>query len=164
MRSPETIRGYAAIRSAEYRSVARAETYVEWAQDMLEEGFESPALLSLAIADPPYFTPDLKRLFDTAAEHLAIEPLSGPQALVLHAMQVAAELTARSVSPTQAGALIASIFTADIAPPGFGQWQLIDEASWCDYCRQSFVGDGRTLEEAIIAEATKLLTVSWRAA
>lgn len=163
MLAAETVKGYAAIRSAEYRAVARAEEYVAWAQDMLEAGLDSPALLRLAIVDPPWFTPDLRRLFDRAVEELEIEPLAGEQALILHAQQVAQELLAATVPPLEAGSLIVEILTVHDAPPGLGQWSLVDEANWCDYCRDSFAGAGRTLEQAILEEATKLLALDWRA-
>lgn len=159
----DTVKGYAALRSAEYRSVARAEEYVEWAQHALEAELETPSVLRLAIQDPPFFTPDLRRLFDAAVAELGIEPLSGEQALVLHAQQIAAQLRAGSISPIDAGLQIARIFTLEMGPPEFGQWQLIDEALDCDYCRASFAGD-QTLDDAIVEEAAKLLDFDWRAA
>ena len=162
MHAAETVKGFAAIRSAEYRGVARAETYVLWAQDMLEAGLESAALLRLAVADVPYFTPDLKRLFDLAVEEAGIEPLSGTPALILHGQQVAADFLAGFIRPGEAGAMLAEIFTPELAPPGFGHWQQLDEASWCDYCRESFTGPDRTLDQAIVEEATKLLAIRWR--
>lgn len=164
MHSPETIPGYAAIRSAEYRSEIRAERYVEWAQDMLEAGFDAPALLSLAIADPPYFTPDLTPLFDQVANELGIEPLTMPQALILEAQEVAAEVVERRLAPARGAEVIAGILAIGRCPRGFGHWQQIDEASWCDYCRAQTVHDGETLEDAIVREASQLLGVDWRAA
>jgi hypothetical protein len=106
----------------------------------------------------------LKRLFDQAVDELQMEPLSGQSALILHAQQVALELLAGSIAPRHASALLAQIFTPDVAPPGFGRWQQVDEANWCDYCRESFARPDRTLDQAIVEEAEKILSMDWRAA
>lgn len=158
----ENVARVAEIWSAEYRGVARAEQYVEWAQEMLARGYDSPSLLRLAVQDPPFFTPDIKHLFDQALGELHIEPVRGPQALVLHAQRIARELLSGAIAPRTASAELAKIFTIDLAPPGCRDWQLLDEADWCEYCAQRFAGDGQTLEDAILERAETLLRADWR--
>lgn len=161
VRTAESIKGYIALLSAEYRSAATAEQYVHWAQDALEQGLDSPALLRLAIEDPPFFTPDLKRLFGAAVAELEIERITGEQALIAHAQELAVKLLNHDLSPRDAGRQIARIFDLDVAPSGFTHWYLIDEAEYCEYCAASFAGD-KPLESAIVEEATKLLAYNWR--
>lgn len=161
VRTADSVSGYFAVISAEYRSEATAEAYVRWAQDALEQGLESPALLRLAVQDPPFFTPDLKRLFDAAVSELQIEPVTGEQALIAHAQEVAIRLARREISPRDAGRRIARIFDSNVAPSGLTHWSLIDEAEFCEYCAAAFGGD-RPLESAILEEATKLLALDWR--
>jgi hypothetical protein len=151
---------YAIVRSAEYRGGARAEEYVAWAQDALEAGHDSPALLRLAIEEPPFFTPDLRALFEAAVDELGLEKISGEQALIIHAQDVARRLAAGELHPREAATLLSNIFPPDLAPRGFTDWYLVHD---CDYCRESFAGPDRTLEQAIRAEASKLRDVDWRA-
>jgi len=157
----DSIKGYLALLSAEYRSAATAEQYVSWAQDALEQGLDSPALLRLAIEEPPFFTPDLKRLFDAAVAELMIEPVRGEQALIAHAQEVAIKLLNHDITPINAGRQIARIFDVNVAPAGLTNWFLIGEAEYCEYCAASFAGD-QPLERAIVEEATKLLALDWR--
>jgi hypothetical protein len=157
----DSIKGYFALLSAEYRSAATGEQYVSWAQDALEQGLDSSALLRLAIEDPPFFTPHLKCLFDAAVAELMVEPVSGEQALIAHAQEVASKLLNHEASPLDAGRQIARIFALVVTPAGFTHWHLIDDAEYCEYCAASFAGD-QPLESAIVEDATKLLAIDWR--
>jgi hypothetical protein len=164
MRTADSINGYAAIRSGQVRDAVTAEEYVSWAQDALEAGYESAAIMKLAVADPPFFTPDLARLFEQAAVELEIEQISAEQALILHAQQVAIQLLLNQCDPRTAASRISTILPPDLAPAGFAHWHQLDEAYGCVYCAVSAVGSRASLEAAIIEDAQVLAAHEWRTA
>lgn len=55
--------GLAEILINDHLDGVTAEALVKWAQDALDQGHENAPLLKLAIKEPPYFTPDLRRLY-----------------------------------------------------------------------------------------------------
>lgn len=125
MIDPAAIRGLPELLSARVRGCARAEEYVAVAQNALEAGFDTPSTLSLAIEEPPFFTPSLDRCLGKMLSECKIQEPTADQALIQHARIVAAKIVAGSVAPTAGAEKIAEIFTLDHTPDGFRAWTII---------------------------------------
>lgn len=163
-RQIEEVPGIAVILAAEMLDLIRAEQYVSWAQDALASGLDTPSILSLAIEEPPYFTPDLQKLFAKIVRELNVEQITRDQAMVLHAQTVARMITSGSFTPREGAQALAELFPSHVAPRVLSEWWRLDEAYDCDYCRMGVLERYSTIEEAILDEARRLELADWRAA
>src|SRR5437016_3379042 len=93
--------GLAELLMNENAEGARDEQFVTWAQDALEAGHDSPALLRLAVQDPPFFRPDLRKLFLATSYELGIEHVSFEQARIFYAQEIARRLQSSAGTPQQ---------------------------------------------------------------
>jgi len=141
---------------ADILGVAPDEEYVTWAQALLET-HDSPSLRGLAVEEPPYFRPQLSRLFRTVFAELGEPVPEGPQAVTLLARLVAQQCLAGAL-PLSEG--VAQLYRLSSAFPGQlddGFWQVADEAPDCDYCWGEATGTYPSLEAAIRAHLLALV-------
>jgi hypothetical protein len=157
MKDPAAIHRLPELLSARVRACARAEDYVAVAQNALEAGFDTPSTLRLAIEEPPFFTPDLERVFAEMLRECDIAEPSADSALINHAKIVAVAIVAGTLSPTFGAEQISEIFTVDHTPEGFRAWTMIAEGLWCEYCRESASQGHDSFESAVVAEAETIL-------
>ena len=162
MRAADEVPGLAKILASEAFDTARGEQYVQWAQNALAAGLETPSVLRLAIEEPPFFTPDLQKLFRLALSELKVEPITDEEAMVLYAQQVARPILSGAMTPRDGARLFATLFPPHRTPAALGEWWKLDEAYDCDYCRTGVLQNYRSIEEAILAEARSLIAASWR--
>jgi hypothetical protein len=158
----ENSRGLAAILIEEDLDGAHGEDLVQWAQDALEQGHHSPSLIRLAIEEPPFFTPDLRRLFHEAVQELGYEPVGFERARAFHAQAIAIELLSASASPREIAGKLSRLYPPERSSPPFAAWWQLDEAFDCDYCLQQVTVGGQTLDETVYKELEALLHFDWR--
>jgi len=155
--------GLAEILMREHLGGATGEQFVRWAQDALEQGHDSPSLLRLAIEEPPFFTPDLRRLFEAATREIAIEHVSFEQARAFYAQSVGKHLAAASAAPREIAQTLARIFPPHMTSAPFDTWWQLEEAFECEYCLRGVELRGEVLDQAILDELEDLLRLNWRA-
>jgi hypothetical protein len=161
---PETEPGVVRLVYARALGQDRAEEYVNWALAALERGRESESLVRLAVAEPPFCTPDIRLLFDRAWNDLGVAPVSTPQAHLLFARQVARDIVEGRLSPEAGATALGHEFNPfNIPLPVLGVWWQLKEAYTCDYCRAQVAASGGTVDGAVVAAAEKLLALDWRA-
>jgi len=156
--------GLAEILMEEHLDGATGDRLVKWAQDALEQGHDSPSLLKLAIEEPPFFTPDLRRFFESATLEIQIEQVTFEQARVFHAQTVAVKLNLAAASPFEIAWKLARIFPPHSTSGPFSIWWPLEEAFECDYCLRGVELHGKALHQAIQEELENLLRFHWRAA
>lgn len=159
----ENSSGLAAVLVAQYFDYLRAEQLVRWAQDALSEGHDTPSILRLAIAEPPFFTPDLMRLFESALSEAGIEQVTIEQARIFHAQRVLEEMLSSAQPARAIAAQLAQLFPAHDTLRRVGEWWLLEEAFWCEYCRVQAVTAGESIERVVLNNASTLLNIDWRA-
>jgi hypothetical protein len=151
-----TAPGTVALVVADILGAAPDGEYVAWAQALLES-HDSPSLRQLAVEEPPFFRPQLSRLFRAVFTE-AGEPFpDGPQAVALLARSVA-QLCLAGALPLSEG--VAQLYRLSSAFPGQlddGFWQVADEAPDCDYCWGEATGTYPSLEAAIRAHLLELV-------
>lgn len=156
--------GLAEILMNEQFEGTTGEQFVKWAQDALEQGHDSPSLLKLAIEEPPFFTPDLRRLFASATSEIQIQQVAFEQARVFHAQTIAKQLNSVAASPLEIAERLARIFPPHSSSAPFDIWWQLEEAFECDYCLRGLELRGKVLDQAIFEELDNLLRFNWRAA
>lgn len=156
--------GLAELLVTEAKVETTGEQFVRWAQDSLEQGHDSPSLLRLAIEEPPFWGPDLRRLFHSTVAEIGIEPVSARQAMVFHAQEVAVRLVTNNATPEEIATLFARMFPSHEAEAPFSVWWELEEAFSCDYCREGVQLRGAALHQAILDELNVLLSLNWRTA
>lgn len=160
--NPEHVPGLVPLVYARARGIDRAEQYVEWAQAVLEFGFEGESVVRLAAADPPLFMPAVRDLFEAALGELGLAPITDRQAMLLGARQVARRIVDGSLSPAAGAAELRAAFPPNDVAPLLSAWWQLDEAYECSYCRSVAVPDGWSVDEAVVAKARALVSLDWR--
>jgi hypothetical protein len=159
----DDVPGLPLLLAAEALELATAEQYVVWAQDALTADFDSPSLLQLAIEEPPYFTPDLRKRFHSALDELNVtERITLDQAMLLHAQQFARAMLAGNLSPRECAERIESLFPDASASLLRADWVQLDEAYDCDYCLSCVLATHPSIEAAIEDAARSLAAANWR--
>ena len=156
--------GLAEILMNDHLDGVTAEALVKWAQDALEQGHDNAPLLKLAIEEPPYFTPDLRLLFQEATHEIGIEEITFDQARAFYAQSVGRRLAAASASPREIAERLARIFPPHMTPPPFDIWWKLDDSIDCDHCLEGMTQAGKVLDQVIADELANLLRFDWRAA
>ena len=151
-----TAPGTVALLVADILGAAPDGEYVAWAQALLD-AHDSPSLRQLAVEEPPFFRPQLSRLFRAVFTEVGEPFPDGPQAVALLARSVAQQCLAGAL-PFSEG--VAQLYRLSSAFPGQlddGFWQVADEAPDCDYCWDEATGTYPSLEAAIRAHLLELV-------
>ncbi len=163
---PESMPDFARLAYTRARGMDRAEDYVEWAQAAFERGLESESLTRLAVAEQPFFTPDLRALFDRAGEELGIAPITRRQGILLGARDLARGIIEGRIPPGDGAASLNHLFSPyvrDGVPfPEMQHWRRLDDAYDCEHCRAIVEEAGKPLDEAVLDAARNLLLLDWR--
>jgi hypothetical protein len=105
-----------------------ANDYIDWAADMLGQGYDSPSLRILAgLVDSKGSTFEPEHYFQLCVKELSIILPEFKQALRAYALEISSDIIDGNIRPGDGVRVLSRIYMATDFDPDYEEWYILDE-------------------------------------